>query len=239
LGSGAKKILIPLYSASSDPSNIPFEYLPDNYVVKPNHGSQMHMVVLKNERKNIPAIRSICRKWLKVNYGLFHYEWAYQNIQRIIIIEQLLVDKDIGLPLDYKLYCFNGKCKYIRVSRNRLGKKDHSAYFDSEWNHLPVSNPGYKVMKGMFPKPSNLEELVSTSEKLSEAFDAVRIDMYICNGKIYFGEITHYDASGLARFEPEKFDFEMGSNWNIKPEYWKTKDYSVSKLISFSQNKVD
>jgi hypothetical protein len=233
----AKKILIPIYNVASDPSGIPFEYLPDNYVVKPNHGSHMHMVVLKNERKNIPAIRSLCRKWLKVNYGLFHYEWAYQEIKRKIIVEQLLLDNDGKLPLDYKLYCFHGECKYIRVSRNRLGREDHSAYFDPDWNHLPVSNPGYKVMAGTFTRPVNLEELVSTAEKLSEPFDAVRIDLYICNGKIYFGEITHYDGSGLARFEPEKFDFEMGSNWNVKPEYWKT-SVSDSKLLSSSQNRV-
>ncbi len=45
--------------------------------------------------------------------------------------------------------------------------------------------------------------MVQQSEKLSADFNAVRVDFYNCNGKVYFSEITHYHGSGLVGFEPE------------------------------------
>ena len=38
----------------------------------------------------------------------------------------------------------------------------------------------------------------------------VRIDFYIIEGKIYFGEITFYTASGFQKMIPESLDLELG-----------------------------
>ncbi len=227
----AEKILVPVYHVTTQPSKIPFEKLPDKFVVKPNHGSHMHLIVNGNKEALKGHIVELCNKWLKINYGFYHYEWAYRGIKRKIIIEKLLQTKTGELPRDYKLYCFHGQCKLIRVSENRFGKDDVSAYYDTQWNFLPVINPGFKPAKTSFRKPANLQELIKLAEKLSQDFDAVRIDLYDCDNRIYFGEFTHYDGSGLARFEPESFDFELGSYWKLKPNYWK------KPKVSFNNNK--
>ena len=64
---------------------------------------------------------------------------------------------------------------------------------------------------------------VHIAKKLSVAFDHVRVDFYNINGKIYFGELTHYSSSGRDKYEPSSFDFELGKYWKIEPEYWKKK----------------
>jgi hypothetical protein len=217
----AEKYLIPLYYVTSKPEDIPFDNLPSSFVIKPNHGSRMHMIVKnKNELQSAKVIAQ-CKSWLEEHYGLFHFEWAYRNIKRKIIIEKLLLTKDRQLPRDYRFFCFHGVCRFVRTSNNRFSNDDQSAYFDTRWNPLPVHNPGYEISKSTFEKPSNLEEMIWLAEKISRDFDSVRVDLYYCDGKIYFGELTHYRACGLARFEPQSFDFQFGEYWKLLPEYWK------------------
>lgn len=216
----AGKILIPLLHVTEKPENIPFEILPENFVIKPNHGSRMHIFVKGNKKELREEIITKCKEWLKVNYGLYNYEWAYRNIKRKIIIEELLQTKGKSLPRDYKFYCFHGKCRVIRVSENRFGKTELAGYFQPDWKPLPVSNPGYNNMTTPFEKPSNLKYLTDLAEKLSAGFDALRVDLYSFDNKVYFGELTHYDASGMARFEPESFDYKMGSYWKTEKKYW-------------------
>lgn len=223
----ANRILIPLYHVTDNPEDIPFERLPERFVVKPNHGSRMHIFVKGNKEELREEIISKCKEWLKVNYGLYNYEWAYRNIKRMVIIEELLQTENNKLPRDYKFYCFHGKCQVIRVSENRFGDRGLAGYFHPDWSTLPVYNPGYDIMEKPFDKPSNLKQLIKLSEKLSVNFDAVRVDLYSFDDKIYFGELTHYDASGMARFEPESFDYEMGSYWKTEKKYWeKSKNIS-------------
>ena len=53
--------------------------------------------------------------------------------------------------------------------------------------------------------------MIAMSEKLSEDMRHARIDWYIVNGKLYFGEVTLYDGSGLEPFDRYEDDLMMGS----------------------------
>jgi hypothetical protein len=217
----ANEILIPVYYVTDKPATIPFNKLPDKFVIKPNHGSMMHLIVTEKDQIDRENIIRQCKLWLRNNFGLYGHEWAYRNIRRKIIIEQLLETSTGELPHDYKLYCFHGKCRMLRVTRNRFGREILTAFYDTDWNILPASVPGYHQVSQNFERPSNLPEMIELAEKLSAPFDYVRIDIYNVDSKIYFGELTHYEGSGLARFEPESFDFQLGKYWNIEPGYWR------------------
>jgi hypothetical protein len=214
----AEKILIPLYYVTNDPSDIAFDDLPDKFVIKPNHGSRMHIIVNDNKNHLIDIIKEKCRVWINTNFYYFGNEWAYMDIKRKIIIEKLLEDENSGLPNDYKFFCFHGKCKYILVKVNRFLPNGGIAFYTTKWKMLPVKMRGAKIMK--FDKPRDLDEMIFLAESLSVEFDAVRADLYNCEGQIYFGELTHYHGSGMRRFEPASFDFELGQHWKLKPEYW-------------------
>jgi hypothetical protein len=217
----ANKILIPLYSVVRDPEHIPFDLLPDRFVVKPNNGSQMHIAVRGNKNVLKSEIIKKSKEWLTISYGLFHYEWAYRNIEPRIIVEKLLETKSGRLPNDYKFYCFNGVCRMIRVSYNRFGNNVDSGYYDTQWNQLPIYCPGYTPSQERFEKPESLSRMIDIAQKLSHGLDSVRIDLYDVEGEVYFGEFTHYEASGLSKYEPVSFDFDLGKYWELKPEYWK------------------
>ncbi len=52
--------------------------------------------------------------------------------------------------------------------------------------------------------------MISISEKLSKGLPHVRVDLYECNGQIYFGELTFYDGSGFDKIEPIEWDYKIG-----------------------------
>ncbi len=60
-------------------------------------------------------------------------------------------------------------------------------------------------------KPINFEKMKELAEKLAKDKSFVRIDFYEIRGKIYFGEITFYPNSGYEKFEPEEWDYKLGS----------------------------
>ena len=216
----AKEILIPLLHVTDQPETIPFERLPSSFIVKPNHASGLKIIV-ENGHINKKDIIKTCRRWLKTSYGLEKLEWAYQSIKRKIIIEKLLLDEDGKIPRDFKFHMFHGKCKLVYVVFDTMNYHSMS-YFDEKWNYLSVKKPT-RPQGPNIKKPKNYEIMLELAEKLSEPFDYVRVDFYNLNGKIYFGELTHYHLSGTGKFEPSSFDFELGKHWKIEPEYWENK----------------
>ena len=59
-------------------------------------------------------------------------------------------------------------------------------------------------------KPEQYEQMTNIVKTLSEEIPHVRIDLYLINGKIYFGEMTFYHDSGFCRFDPDTYDMELG-----------------------------
>ena len=112
---------------------------------------------------------------------------------------------------DYKIFCFNGKAKFLFVATDR-GKENEETkfdFYDLDWNHLPFTN-GHPNSLKQIEKPKNLDEMVIISEKISNGIPHVRVDLYNINGKIYFGELTFFHWSGFLPFVPEKWDYEFG-----------------------------
>lgn len=58
--------------------------------------------------------------------------------------------------------------------------------------------------------------MIELARILSKDFPFVRVDLYNVDGKIYFGELTFYPASGYGFFNPDSFDFELGKQFKAK-----------------------
>ena len=71
------------------------------------------------------------------------------------------------------------------------------------------------MYKEAIPKPKNFELMIDLVKKLSEGFSHVRVDMYNVNGKIYFGEMTFTNGSGLDRIIPNEYDQMLGDLWKL------------------------
>ncbi|MGE0449670.1 MAG: ATP-grasp fold amidoligase family protein [Vicinamibacterales bacterium] len=207
----ARRILVPLLYATTDPESIPFETLPSDYVIKANHSSGRNVIV-RDGVVNRAAVVSDCKRWLRAPFDAVKGEWAYADIPRKIVVESLLLDETGDIPADYKLFMFGGACAVIQVDVDRFTNHTRSLY-DPDWNRLSVT---YKYPDGRgASRPACLAAMLEIAEKLSAGFDFVRVDLYVVRDRIYFGEMTHYPECGLGRFDPQSYDFELGRRWPV------------------------
>ncbi len=216
----AEKILIPLLHVTDRPETIPFDELPEEYIIKATHGSGMNIMVEKNSALSRNDIIKQCHRLLKVPYGIFGNEWAYESIKRKLVVEELLRDENGEIPRDYKLHMMHGECVFLYVDFGRFSEHTRSIY-DKNWNYIEA---GLKYPKGpKTDKPGKLDEMLAIARKLSNPFDFIRVDLYLIRGNIYFGELTSYPGGGLAVVTPTAKDFEFGEKWIIEPRYWEKK----------------
>ena len=130
-----------------------------------------------------------------------------------IIAESLLQDKNHLVPEDYKVYCFNGKPKYIVIFHNRFddSKQLSESVYNLKWEKQNISlDEPFEISKEEVEKPKCLDEMIDISYKLCSGYPLLRLDYYIINNKIYFGEITFHTASGLQPMIPKELDQQLG-----------------------------
>lgn len=207
----ADEINIPILHVSDNPDTIPFDQLPEEYIIKFNHESGSNLIIQRGVQVDREIIRLRCRKRMARNYGLRKREWAYVKIDRKLIIEPLLRDAQHRLPDDYKFHMIHGECAFIQVDQQRFTSHSRTLY-SPDWKLLPVT---YQYRRGEEVKqPSRLDYMLDLARRLSRAFDYIRVDLYEIDGKVYFGELTNYPESGHGSFDPVSFDFELGKTWS-------------------------
>ena len=69
---------------------------------------------------------------------------------------------------------------------------------------------GYNNSNIIFEKPKCLDNMIRFAEILSKEFLHARVDFYIVNGRIIFGEITFTNGAGFDKIKPLEFAVEMG-----------------------------
>ena len=72
-----------------------------------------------------------------------------------------------------------------------------------------------KKMESEVEKPENSEKMCKIAERLSARFPHARIDLFDQNGVVTFGEITFFSGSGYTLFDPDDFDYKLGSKFQI------------------------
>lgn len=214
------------------PETIPFDSLLDNYFIKANHGCRWNILCKEHEfylyktevnyregndiseyKMEREEVVQQCRSWLKTTYS--KREWAYQHIQAMIMVEELLLPRDGGELNDYKLYTFDGIPRIVHILGPTIRRNDENVLFDPDWQ--PISLPKDKHNQpASFPdKPDCLQELLETARKLGEGLDFVRVDLYDTTEGIVLGEMTVYPDGGRVdtpTFDPD-FNRWLGDQW--------------------------
>lgn len=158
------------------------------------------------------AARRQLAGWLRRSHYSNFREWAYKDARSRIMAEELLVDRRLGTPSDYKIMCFNGEPRFIEVHTDRHA--DHRRdIVDLEWRPLP-----FKINVHLFPAhdvipppPENLDQLIKCAGRLAEGLPLLRVDFFSLEGRrILLGELTVYPAAGQTHFTPESYDGYWG-----------------------------
>lgn len=204
--------IIPTLGVYNSVEEIDFEQLPKRFVLKCSHDSGGIVVCKNKDELNIEAVKERLRKGLKVNYYYRNREWPYKYVVPRIIAEQYMEDESGYELKDYKVLCFNGKPRLIERHSGRFTDNHTQDFYDINWIKTKITQNGYGlVSNSICPKPEKLEQMLYLSEILAKDLPHVRIDWYICNNLLFFGEITFFDGSGMEPFDRMEDDLLLGS----------------------------
>lgn len=206
---GLAAILPKLYGVWDRPSEIQWEHLPNQFVLKLNNGSGgscLWMVKNKDDLDFEKCVRQI-EASQKRRYGFHKGEFHYAKIKPKIIAEEFLGD-DIE---DYKFYCFNGEVAFFSIETHRHTRKHVRAYYtpDFEKSHVQFCNDLSPPQEPQ-SRPRKFAEMLELAQSLSLGQPHVRVDLYHSSDAIFFGELTFSPESGYTKWRPRELDFQFG-----------------------------
>lgn len=219
-----KEYVIPTLGVWERPEDIEWESLPNQFVLKTTHGGGSVGVVICRNKETFDKEKAIrlLKKSLKQDIYAELREWPYKNVRKRIIAEPLMVNdgQENGDLPDYKFFCFNGEPHYCQVIKDRHTEETID-FFDVDWQHQefvglnPAAGPAAGPAAVCPSKPLLYDKMLQIAKMLSENTPFSRIDLYEIKGKVYFGEITFYPASGMGVFRPDKYNEVLGQMINL------------------------
>lgn len=216
--------LIPLLWSGEKPEQIPYDDLPEKFVIKANHGCKYNIIVKDKRQLDQASTRLQLEQWLAQNYcqdlGL-GTEWGYKNIKPSIIVESY-IEESGRAPVDYKFWCFSGRVEYITLHIDRFQKhtvRTLDRNFKPSEYAFPLDNGS-----GEYQLPANCEEMLKVAESLAKGFDFMRVDLYNIQGRIFFGEMTPYPLGIYPFALPASLDYALA-------EKWKSKDFTTDAIV--------
>jgi hypothetical protein len=183
--------------------------LPPRWVLKPNHRSgPVHLGV---GAPDVRILRDLTATWLQPFQAIQLGEWAYSRARPLLLVEEMLLgDGDVSPP-DYKFLVMGGAVAMIAVDLDRHGAHSRR-FYSADWTPLEASvgNDGIAPVQSA---PESLDRMLMVAKRIGSHFDCMRVDLYDIGGQVFFGEVTPYPGSGLDRYSPTSFDYELGAKW--------------------------
>lgn len=207
------KHLIPLLGNFKELTRNVWQELPEQFVLKANHGCGMLEIVKDKRTVDYETIFRETEKWKETDYSKIGREWVYKDLPRTIVAEDLLLTENNSIPEDFKFFCFHGNVKIIQIDFNRFGDQKRNLY-DRDFNPIEATllYPNYDKP---VEKPDNLERAIELAEALSSDFNFIRVDLYLLKKMVYFGELTNYPGNGFVPFKPCDMNYKIGKLINL------------------------
>lgn len=193
--------------------DIDFDKLPERFVLKCTHDSGGVILVRDKSKLDKSKAKKKLESHLKKNYYLTSREWPYKNVKPRILAEPFIDGLGEEDSVEYKVSCVNGRVGIITACTGPahdalwLRGNDH---YNREWNYKFPFSLYYKPAKVEPQKPKEHMEIVRICEELSKGIPAVRVDVYVKDGIVYFGEMTFFTWGGFCKFDPIEWDEKLG-----------------------------
>lgn len=215
-----------IYWYGHDANAIPFDSLPNRFVLKPSHLSGRFWLCDDKRKFDIDQAKTEAARWMRRTHGLSGKEWAYRHVQRGLIAEEYLpTPKGQVVPPEYRVFCFAGEPTVFQFNHAKLTDDFSLGFYDPTWQKLPwcAADDGTKfVAEKTQPKPVFLDEMCQISRQISSGFGHMRIDFFGVGGQPYLAEITPYSGSGCmvwvgedSDIDDRTIDRELGALWPI------------------------
>ncbi|MEO7177421.1 MAG: ATP-grasp fold amidoligase family protein, partial [Allosphingosinicella sp.] len=198
------------------------------FVVKSRHGCG-HVAVVRTG-SDYERARRRSRKWMRTIYGQWLDEWSYSQIPAGLMVEPY-IGKGPELPIDYKLFVFGGRVRYVQVHLSRASRH-RWIVMDAAWCRVSPRTEDDDPQR-----PQSLGQMIEAAEILGAEFDFVRADFYEVEGQPLFGELTFYPGSGLEPVHPPELNEAMGAWWSDARGYAHPGEHFVDQCIRVSSRR--
>ena len=210
--------IIPTLGVWDSVEEIDFTSLPAQFVLKCTHDSGGVIICKDKNKFDFESAKRKLKHNLKKNFYLGGREWPYKGIKPRIIAEEYMEDKSTGELRDYKFFTFNSSAKALFSASDRQNEYEDTKFVfsDLDFKHLDVRN-GHPFATKENKKPETFEQMRKAAEILSKGIPNLRVDFYEVSSRMYFGELTFYQNSGLVPIEPPEWDKTLG-DWLVLPD---------------------
>lgn len=200
---GYENKLVNLIGVYENVYQIDWNLLPNQFVLKCNHGCAYNIVCTDKKKIDKLNITKKLTKWLNEDFGKFNMELHYSKIKKhLIICEEFLGEKLI----DYKFFCFNGIPKFMYVSRDLIhDRQAEIGFFELNGKKIDLVRDDYDDFV-LDQLPSFYSEMLEMAKKLSSHFPFVRVDFFVTKNNYYFAELTFTPSAGMMPIRPETID---------------------------------
>lgn len=210
--------IIPTLGVYDSFDEICFENLPEQFVIKCTHDSG-GVVICKNKKAfSVEKAKQKIERSMRRNYYLHAREWQYKAIKPRIIVETYMEDAKTGELNDYKVFVFHGDPYCIQVDYDRF-TNHHRNFYSVDWEYMPFTTRYPTDPKRQISRPGQLEVMLELSKKISASLPNapfLRVDFYLVNEHVYFGEVTFYHGSGMEVFAPKEYDLLLGEKIHLE-----------------------
>lgn len=211
-----EEYLIPLVGGPWESADeIDFDALPNQFVLKCNHDSGSVVICRDKRDFDFQKAKKKLDYCLKHNFWYLGREWPYKYVRPCIIAEKYMVDESERELKDYKVFNFKGVPEIIQVDFDRFKGHKRNLY-SKEWKYINATMEYPTDPKVAIERPRQLKLMLKLARLLSEDIPFLRTDFYSIEDKLYFGELTFFHESGFGKFEPERYEFELGEKIKIE-----------------------
>lgn len=213
---GLGEILIPLLGVWDRADDIPFETLPEQFVLKCNHGSGFNVICLDKGKLDWEKTKKDLDGWLATDYAELLYEIHYRNIPRKIVGERYIGEGGVA-PTEYQFWCINGVPESILACRKNLDQTYDAVSYSLTWERL-FDRKGEDASVELEKPACGLEPLIDYAKRLAAPFPFVRVDFYVVGTAIYLAEMTFSPSANLLTNYKQSFLDRLGNMLVLPPK---------------------
>jgi hypothetical protein len=176
---------------------IPFDLLPDAFVIKPIVGAMTYGVF---------ACAGGVDKMTGMRFEKATLVKSIQKTRGLLPLFPLMIEEFIRpetgayeVPFDFKFHMFRERIAVIRVTDRTAGRDNaRDSFFTPDWELIGEPFLVSMVPLGRIPPPKCLDEMLETARRLGKAYGRyVRVDMYATPRGCVFGEFASTPRRGL------------------------------------------
>lgn len=206
-----EQYLIPLLGVYDKFEEIDFAKLPNQFVIKCNHGSGWNIIVKDKSKLDLKEAKEKVDRWISDDYSTkWGCELHYRDITPKIIIEKYI--NPCFSNHEIQCWVFNKEIKFVSVEtiKDDDNLERGTFYPDGKRTEFEISPNHYKRMENISSRKA-FDKAIELAQKLIVDVPYVRIDFIEYQDDVRFREMTFTSGSGLSVIKPDKYNLILGN----------------------------